>query len=165
MIPNHTVSWAIYQQLGGPANVEARFYKFDNKQPSSNLYVQITIPKIDKYINFTPSLALIGPTLKNINNDQMKEFSEKNTVNKSSFIIDNNIINKDKIPFDIPTGYQLIINSPYKGPIPSPIFYEPFTQTSYWERQEIKTKLKLTGNEKKDIEKVPFIEMVAAPRN
>jgi hypothetical protein len=38
-IPDHTVSWAIYQQLGGPDNVEARFYKFENKQPSSNLYV------------------------------------------------------------------------------------------------------------------------------
>lgn len=37
-LPNHTVSWVMYQQLGQD-NVEARFYKFDNKQINSSFYV------------------------------------------------------------------------------------------------------------------------------
>jgi hypothetical protein len=40
------------------------------------------------------------------------------------------------LPFAIPSGMRAIVVD-YNGPIPSSEFYEPFTQTSYWERQEI----------------------------
>jgi hypothetical protein len=40
------------------------------------------------------------------------------------------------LPFAIPPGMRAIVVD-YNGPIPSSEFYEPFTQTSYWERQEI----------------------------
>jgi hypothetical protein len=40
------------------------------------------------------------------------------------------------LPFAIPPGMRAIVVD-YNGQIPSSEFYEPFTQTSYWERQEI----------------------------
>jgi hypothetical protein len=40
------------------------------------------------------------------------------------------------LPFAIPPGMTAIVVD-YNGQIPSSEFYEPFTQTSYWERQEI----------------------------
>ena len=51
-IPNHTVSWAIYQGLGGQDNATAMFYKFDNKEKNSSFYAQISIPKVEKHINY-----------------------------------------------------------------------------------------------------------------
>ena len=58
VIPNHTISWAVYQQLDGQDNLDARFYKFNNSQLKSNFYAGIVVPKINEYINFTPSLRL-----------------------------------------------------------------------------------------------------------
>ena len=40
------------------------------------------------------------------------------------------------LPFAIPPEMRALVVD-YNGPIPSSEFYEPFTQTSYWERQEI----------------------------
>lgn len=154
MIPNHTVSWAIYQQLDGQDNVDARFYKFNNSQPKSNFYASIVIPKINEYTNFTPSLSLIGPVLennkgKNANDEPVKGID---TVNQSNIPIESTSSNisegekKDrKVPFNVSADYKIILNSSYEGPIPSPVFYEEFTQTSYWERQEIRTILNETG--------------------
>jgi hypothetical protein len=146
-IPNHTVSWAIYQVLGHPDNVEARFYKFDNEKPNSSFYAQITVPKIDTFVNFAPSLLLIGPASDNIDDIDRKDpvtHSTGNSPNSSSGSSNEEGIH-NQVPFKIPPGYQVLINSPYEGPIPSPIFYERFTQTSYWERQEVKTRLNGTG--------------------
>lgn len=36
VIPNHTISWAIYQTLDGNEGVDARFYKFNNTQINSS---------------------------------------------------------------------------------------------------------------------------------
>ena len=136
-IPNHTVSWAIYQGLGGQDNATARFYKFDNKEINSSFYAHISIPKVEKYLKFTPSLSLIGPVLENDGNkDTPNIFDNAVDVNQAkSSSINNNL------PFGMPQGYQTLIQSDYNGAIPSPVSYEPFTQTSYWERQEIRTLL------------------------
>jgi hypothetical protein len=48
-------------------------------------------------------------------------------------------------PFGIPQGYQTLMQKDYDGALPSHVSYEPFTQTSYWERQEIRTQLQNTG--------------------
>lgn len=61
MIPNHTISWAVYEHLGGEADNEARFYKFNNSQINSSFYAQIVVPKIDQFANYTPSLMLLEP--------------------------------------------------------------------------------------------------------
>jgi hypothetical protein len=137
-IPNHTVSWAIYQQLGGEGDVKARFFKFDNKESNSSFYAHISIPKIETYLNFTPSLALIGPFVKSNSSDTFTQLVDPVNINQAN---NNNI----SLPFDLPRGYQMLTESDYHGKIPSPTFYEPFTQTSYWERQEIKTQLHNVG--------------------
>ncbi|MDQ2686151.1 MAG: hypothetical protein M3Y25_09965, partial [Thermoproteota archaeon] len=47
MIPNHTISWAVYEHLGGEIDIEVRFYKFNNSQINSSFYAQNVVPKID----------------------------------------------------------------------------------------------------------------------
>ena len=73
---------------------------------------------------------------------------------KSHVIKGNNIINSDynknnnsnnPFPFGIPTNYQIMINQAYNDTLPSSTFYEPFTQTSYWERQELNANLNNLG--------------------
>jgi len=142
IIPNYTISWAIYQQLGGEDNVQARFYKFNNNEINGTFFAQLNVPKIEKYRAFAPSLILIGPKTKNDNSDNqgliiLVSPSNSVTINKSNTI--------NTLPFHIPSGYQIITRVDYQGITPSPIFYEPFTQTSYWERQALKTTLQDTG--------------------
>ena len=140
-IPNHTVSWAIYQGLEKQDNVKSRFYEFDNKKINSSFYAQISIPTIEKYLTFTPSLYLIGPLLKDNGNDTFDMFG--NSVNGSQAKLNNK--SNSNIPFELPQGFQILKQTDYNGTIPSPTFYEPFTQTSYWERQEMRLQLPSLG--------------------
>jgi hypothetical protein len=56
-IPDHKISWAIYEDLG--VN-EAKFYSFDAKHGDS-FYASIVIPKINGLENYSPTLVLVGP--------------------------------------------------------------------------------------------------------
>ncbi len=56
-IPDHKISWAIYENLG--VN-EAKFYTFDAKHGES-LYTSIVIPKLNGLENYAPTLVLVGP--------------------------------------------------------------------------------------------------------
>ena len=56
-IPDHKISWAIYEDLG--VN-EAKFYTFDAKHGDS-FYASIVIPKINGLENYSPTLVLVGP--------------------------------------------------------------------------------------------------------
>ena len=49
--------------------------------------------------------------------------------------------NIDTFPFGIQTNYRIALNQDYNDALPSSTIYEPFTQISYWERQEINTNL------------------------
>ncbi|HKR73711.1 MAG TPA: hypothetical protein VJR94_06325 [Candidatus Nitrosocosmicus sp.] len=138
IIPNHTVSWAVYQTLNSDEGIDARFYKFNNTQINSSFYAQIIIPKIDQFVNFTPTLILLEPKSYTI-----KENGITNVINENKSTSNNNI--NDTLPFGIPTNYQIMINKNYNDTLPSPTIYEPFTQTSYWERQEINSKLYKLG--------------------
>ncbi|MFB5599665.1 MAG: hypothetical protein ACE5SW_05490 [Nitrososphaeraceae archaeon] len=131
-IPNHTISWAIYQKLGGDDG-NAKFYKFQNQQINSSLYAQVSIPLIDEYKTFAPSLVLLEPQV--------------NRYNNSISMIDNhsNHTNTNNLPFEILENYRILLKADYQGSASSSIFYEPFTQTSYWERQEIRTQLQNLG--------------------
>ena len=55
-IPDHKISWAIYENL--EAN-EAKFYTFDAKQGDS-FYASIVVPKINGLEEYSPSLVLIN---------------------------------------------------------------------------------------------------------
>ncbi len=56
-IPDHKISWAIYENLG--VN-EAKFYSFEAKHGES-FYASIVIPKISGLENYSPTLVLVGP--------------------------------------------------------------------------------------------------------
>jgi hypothetical protein len=121
-IPNHRISWAIYEELSG--NNRIHYYKF-NADKGERLYAQISIPKIEKFSNFSPSITLVGSSNLSASNLEGGHFS----VREYSHDLGD-------LPFTIPPGMRTLVVD-YNGPIPSTEFYEPFTQTSYWERQEI----------------------------
>ena len=55
LIPDHRISWAIYENLG--VN-EAKFYMFDAKKGDS-FYASIVIPKIQGLENYAPTMLLV----------------------------------------------------------------------------------------------------------
>ena len=119
-IPNHKISWGIYEELSGSNDVH--YYKFAADE-GDRLYAQISIPKLEKFSTFVPSIALVGSNVTAGNLEagySVREYAH--------YLGD--------LPFAIPPGMRAIVVD-YNGPIPSSEFYEPFTQTSYWERQEI----------------------------
>ena len=138
IIPNHTISWAVYQTLDDKDGIYAGFFKFNITQTNSSFYAQIVIPKIDQFVNFTPSIMLLEP--------KFHEIKDNNSVDVSYH--NNSVLNGNdsgSLPFGIPTNYQIKINKDYNDSLPSSSIYEPFTQTSYWERQEINSKLEKLG--------------------
>jgi hypothetical protein len=71
------------------------------------ILLEITIPQIEGQENFAPTMALMGPGLPEAD-------------------LPDEII--------VPEGAGALIIEPLTGPAPT--FYEPFSRTSYWERQE-----------------------------
>jgi hypothetical protein len=67
-IPDHKISWAIYENLGPN---EAKFYSFDGKQGDS-FYASIVIPKIQGLENYAPTMALVSPGNMQNNDDFLK---------------------------------------------------------------------------------------------
>ena len=63
-IPDHRISWAIYENLG--AN-EAKFYSFDAKQGDS-FYASVIVPKIQGLEEYSPTLVLMDSTAFESNN-------------------------------------------------------------------------------------------------
>jgi len=55
-IPDHKISWAIYENLGPN---EEKFYSFDAK-PGDSFYASIVIPKISGLEEYSPTLFLIN---------------------------------------------------------------------------------------------------------
>ena len=56
VIPDHKISWAIYENLGVE---ETKFYTFDAKKGDS-FYASIVIPKLDGLENYSPSMILMN---------------------------------------------------------------------------------------------------------
>ena len=119
-IPNHKISWAIYEELSGSNDVH--YYKFAANE-GERLYAQISIPKLEGFSTFVPSIALVGSGL--TAGDVEGGYSVREYAHDVG-----------DLPFGIPPEMSAIVVD-YDGPIPSSEFYEPFTQTSYWGRQEI----------------------------
>ena len=55
-IPDHKISWAIYENLG---QNEAKFYTFE-AQKGDSFYASIVIPKIEGLEEYSPTLVLVG---------------------------------------------------------------------------------------------------------
>ncbi|WP_420546289.1 hypothetical protein [Nitrosopumilus sp.] len=75
-IPDHKISWAIYENLGAD---EAKFYTFDAKKGDS-FYASIVIPKISGLEEYSPSLLLMSDeeTISNsVDSDSLEKFHFK----------------------------------------------------------------------------------------
>jgi len=129
VIPDPKISWAVYQSLE-PAS-PALFYKF-NARTSQELYVQLSIPQLANLKDFMPRLALIGPNV------------STSIVSASRFA--NIVGNAPDFPKPTDPHYGMI-NLSYKKQegISPQSFYEPFTQTSYWTRQEFRARIPSDG--------------------
>jgi hypothetical protein len=102
-IKDPTISTAVYATLETPNNVD--YYTFNGSKGESVL-LSITIPQIAGQENFTPTMALMGPELPNID-------------------LPNQVIN--------PQNSGALILQPPKN---ATTFFEPFSRTSYWTRQD-----------------------------
>ena len=91
------------------------YYVFDGKKGQRILF-EITIPQIEGQDDFAPTLALMGPGL-------------------PAGTLPSQVTQPSR------TGAQVIAPSP--GPADS--FYEPFSRTSYWERQSQRITLPAKG--------------------
>ena len=114
-IPDPQISWAMYGELEN----NVLFYKFEAEQKEP-LYASLVIPALDGLEDFSPSLAIIT--------------QQQNIAMISSHTGEKNT----DVPFALPDGYQAIVFD-YDGKPTNNVFYEPFTQVNYWERQEIRT--------------------------
>ena len=113
-IPDPQISWAMY----GEVENNVLFYNFDVDQKEP-LYASIVIPALEGLEEFHPSLAII---------------SERQNIGLISLQVDEN--NTD-LPFELPEKFSAIVFDYYDN-FPGRVFYEPFTQVNYWERQEIR---------------------------
>lgn len=119
-IEDHQISWAAYNQLNRPEDVD--YYSFNANQ-GEEIYFSMVIPVIDRYQNFKPDVALIGSGIendyagyaRNYIKSRLKPEPEENLI-----IVRDNKDNPD-------------------------IFFEPFTRTAYWERQEFSITTPETG--------------------
>jgi len=101
-----TISTAMYSTLGKVDDVD--YYAF-NASKNQSILLSITIPQIAGQDNFTPVMALIGPGLPPGN-------------------LPGNISSISK-----PDDAGFIILPP---PLNATAFFEPFSRTAYWTRQE-----------------------------
>jgi len=119
-VEDHLISWAAYNQLENAGDVD--YYSFKAEQ-GEEIYFSMVIPVIDRYQDFKPDLALIGPALENdyagYNPDYINSILKLES--------DENII---------------IVRDDNDNP---DTFFEPFTRTSYWKRQEFSTAAPAAG--------------------
>lgn len=85
--------------------------------PRQVILLELTIPQIEGQENFAPTMALIGPGLPATNLPDQVAVAE---------------------------GAGVVVIEPPPGPAPT--FYEPFSRTSYWERQEQRVTLPAGGD-------------------
>ena len=113
VIENHQISWVAYNKLTNIDDVD--YYKLDSVKEGEEIYVSMLVPKIERLKDFDPIIAVIGPGLTN----DLNNFSEEE-IKEILDIYDNE-------------GVVLKLNDKNNK-----TFFEPFTQTSYWERQELR---------------------------
>lgn len=119
MVPDHQVSWAAYEELKKEDQVD--YYGFEAEK-GEEIYASLIIPKIERLSDFEPELALIGPGLP-------KETDSE--------------VSSEGLPLDVREDEGFFVKK-YNGD-ENEVFFEPFTQTSYWERQVIRRKASQDG--------------------
>lgn len=95
--------------------IDVDYFAFEGEAGQSIL-LQITIPQIEGQEDFAPHMALLGPQLPSIDLPDLVSHPE----------------DAGGVLLPPPTG-------------PAPTFFEPFSRTSYWERQESRERLPVDG--------------------
>jgi hypothetical protein len=117
-INDPTISTALYATLESPTDVD--YYTFVGKAGQSIL-LEITIPQIEGQEEFAPAMALLGPGL---------------PAGSAATDLPRRVARSDD------TGAVLLRAIP--GPAPD--FFEPFSRTAYWERQEERVTVPADGH-------------------
>lgn len=132
-IPDPKISWAIYQSLN--SENPALYYKFDAKK-GDDLYVQLSIPQLQGLHDFNPKLALIGPGV----SESMVTEARRASVSANPSLVSPAGDDSSIITF----SYSSSNNNPAPNESQT-TFYEPFTQTSYFQKQEFRAGLPQDG--------------------
>jgi len=114
MIEDHKISWAAYNRLEQPGDVN--YYRFE-AGAGEEIYVSMMVPHLERLKDYSPDYALIGPGLE----DDMAGLDEAEIRSR----------------LDIEEGEGARVKR-YTGPLgeEADTFFEHFTRTEYWRRQE-----------------------------
>mgnify|MGYP006277819419 CR=1 FL=1 len=107
MIEDHQISWAAYTELSRVNEVD--YYKF-TAEKGEEIYSNLLIPYLERFKDFHPTIALIGPGLP-------LDYSVEN------------------VNLAIKEGEGAIIKRYESNELEE--FYEPFTQTRYYVKQSL----------------------------
>lgn len=121
VIERHRISWAAYNSLQDERDVH--YYKLFSVKKGERIYASIYIPRIERLKDFNPVLGLIGPGLER----ELAGIEEEILVEL----------------LEIHPGEGVILRKNEKK---SKIFFEPFTQTNYWEKQDLELTAPLHGD-------------------
>jgi hypothetical protein len=124
-IPDHKVSWAIYQELEGTEEVD--YYRFSARQREIGfLQAGKTIPDIEKFQSFSPTVVLTG---KNLDKAKLDSQNSQVRLAHSGDTVYNYL--------NMHGNTGLVLEYDDNNSVPPKLFYEPFTQTSYLIRQAL----------------------------
>ncbi len=137
-IPDPRISWAVYQNLN--SETPALFYEF-HAEKSQQVFVQLSIPQLRDLQNYNPRLAIIGPDVSASMIIQSKSTSIRE--NDSNILV----LAAPQSSLSRNTHDEEMISLSYKGDGRSTpqVFNEPFTQTSYWKKQEFLAQIPREG--------------------
>lgn len=138
-IPNPDTSFAYYREIDNTSPVH--LYTFDGKA-GDFFHAGINIPQISGLEDYQVSLALLGPGLPGLEESEQTNASHSHTGVET--VAHEHESQSSYLP--LPAGYNLeqlgglvVENRPGED------FFEPFTQTRYWGRQELDFNLPETG--------------------
>ncbi|MBS3788742.1 hypothetical protein KGY79_11165 [Candidatus Bipolaricaulota bacterium] len=116
-VSDHQISWAAYEELETEDQVD--YYSF-TARTGEEIYASLLIPRIDRLSQFKPALALIGPGLEEVSKTKPAQ-----------------------LPLEVRGGEDLLVKRYERNNTES--FFEPFTQTDYWEHQVIRNRATENG--------------------
>ncbi len=121
VIKNHQISWVAYNQLTEPFDID--YYKLLSVEEGERIYLSVLVPHVKRLRDYEPTIAVIGPGL-SIDYDGLDRRNIQNLITL--------------------TDKQGIIVKQYRGE--GNTFFEPFTQTNYWEKQKMNIEAPVDGD-------------------
>lgn len=137
-IPSATTSYAYYRELS--REDEVHLYAFEG-EAGAFFHAGINVPQLEGLEEYGVTLALLGPGLAEITfNEVLPVDSGSHTHEAADSSHPHDEIELGGVEINV-EGYGGIIASSMAGED----FYEPFTQTRYWGRQQIEVTLPESG--------------------